>query len=63
MHHRNIQTLAIEICKYIHELSPAIMGEVLKIHRTFPYDLRMHNEFSSAVPKTVKYGYFLAPKV
>ena len=28
VHHRNIQTLAIEIYKHIHGLSPAIMGEV-----------------------------------
>ena len=39
VHHRNIQTLAIEIYKHIHGLSPAIMGEVLKINRTLPYNL------------------------
>ena len=67
VHHRNIQTLAIEIYKHIHRLSPAIMGEVFKINRTLPDNLRIHNEFSSRVPKTVKYGTetisFLAPKV
>ena len=65
--HRNIQTLAIEIYKHIHGLSPAIMKEMFKINRTLPYNLRTHNEFSSRVPKTVKNGtetiYFLAPKV
>ena len=56
VHHRNIQTLAIEIYKNIHGLSPAIMGEVFKINRTLPYTLRTHNKFSIRVPKTVKYG-------
>ena len=67
VHHKNIQTLAIEIYKNIHGLSPAIMGEVFKINRTLPYNLRTQNDFSSRVPKTVKYGTetisFLAPKV
>ena len=66
VHHRNIQTLAIEIYEHIHKLSPAIMGEVFKINRSLPYNLRTSNEFSSRVPKTVKYGTeiisFLAPK-
>ena len=67
VHHRNIQTLAIEIYKHILGLSPAIMGEVFKINRTLSYNFRKRSEFSSRVPKTVKYGieiiYFLAPKV
>ena len=67
VHHRNIQTLAIEIYKYIHELSPAIMGEIFKTNRTLPYNLRTQNDFSSRVPKIVKYGTetisFLAPKL
>ena len=67
VHHRNIQTLAIKICKHIHGLSLAIMGEVFKINRNFPHNLRTHYDFSSRVPKTVKYGTetnsFLAPKV
>ena len=55
-HHRNIQTLAVEIYKHILGLSPAIMGEVFKINRTLIYNLRTLNDFSSIVPKTVKYG-------
>ena len=65
-HHRNWIFLAIEIYKYIHGLLSAIMGEVSKISKTLPYNLRTHNEFFSRVPKTVKYGTesisFLAPK-
>ena len=67
VHHRNIETLAIEIYKHIGGLSPAIMGEVLKINRILPYDFRTQNDFSSRVAKTVKYGTetisFLVPKV
>ena len=67
VHHRNIQTLAIEICKHIHGLLSAIMGEVFKVNRTLSYNLRTQNDFSSRVPKTVKYGTetisFLALKV
>ena len=67
VHHRNIQTLAIEIYKHIHGLSPVIMGEVFKINRTLPYNLRTQNDFSSRVLKIGNYGTetisFLAPKV
>ena len=54
VHHRNIQTLAREIYKHIHGLSPAIIGEVFKINRTLLYNLGTQNDFSSRVPKTVK---------
>ena len=41
--------------------------ESLQINRTLPFNLRIHNECSNRVPKTVKYGTeinsFLAPKV
>ena len=56
VHHRNIETLAVEIYKRIHGILPAVMGEVFKINRTLPYNLRIHNGFSSVVPKTVEYG-------
>ena len=52
--------------KHIHGLLPAIMGEIFKISRNLPYNLRTHNEFSRRVPKRVKYGTetisVLAPK-
>ena len=67
VHHRNIQTLEIEIYKHINGLSPSIMWEVFKIYRILPYNLKIQNDFSSRVPKTVKYGTetisLLAPKV
>ena len=43
VHHRNNQTLAIEIFKHIHGLSPAIMGEVFKLNRSLSYNQKMHN--------------------
>ena len=57
---RNIQTLAIQIYKHIHGLSPAITGKVFNINRTLPYNLRIQNKFSGRFPKTIS---FLAPKV
>ena len=42
IHQRNVQSLAIEIYKYLHGLSPAILSEVFKVNETIPYDL-MHN--------------------
>ena len=56
VHHRNIRTLAIELFKHIHELSPAIMGDVCKINTTLLYNIRTHNRFYSRNPRTVKYG-------
>ena len=56
----------IETYKHIHGPSPAIMGEIFKINRTLPYNLRTRNEFSSRVPKTeyvIETISFLAPKV
>ena len=57
IHHRNIQSLAIEIYKFLHGLSPAIMGD----------KIRPRQELYSRNPKTVKYGAeiisFLAPKI
>ena len=44
IHQRNVQNLAIEIYKYLHGLSPAILSEVFKFNETIPYDLRMCNE-------------------
>ena len=67
IHQRNVQSLAIEIYKYLHGLSPAILNEVFKVNETIPYDLRMRNELYARNPKTVRYGTetisFLSPKI
>ena len=56
IHQRNVQSLAIEIYKYLHGLSPAILSEVFKVNEIIPYDLRMRNELYARNPKTVIYG-------
>ena len=53
---RNVQSLAIEIYKYLHGLSPEILNEVFKVNEAIPYDLRMRNELYARNPKTVRYG-------
>ena len=56
IHQRNVQSLATEIYKYLHGLSPAILSEVFKVNETIPYDLRMCNKLYARSPKTVRYG-------
>ena len=34
IHHGNIQSLAIEIYKFLHGLSPALMGDIMKLNRS-----------------------------
>ena len=67
IHHRNIQTLAIEIFKFLNGLSPQIMNDVFQVKSPAPYYLRDKNEFYSRNPKTVAYGTesvsFMAPKI
>ena len=68
IHHRNIQSLAIELCKFFHGFSPSIMKNVpyiytlTFIHLYIPYintnipcNLRSRNELYSRNPKSVKY--------
>ena len=67
IHHRNIQSLAIEIYKFLHGLSPVIMSDIIKLNRPPTYNLRTRQELYSRNPKTVRYGTetisFLAPKI
>ena len=67
IHHRNIQSLAIEIYKFLHGLSPAIMGDIIKLNRPPTYNLRTRQELYSRNPKTMRYGTetisFLGPKI
>ena len=44
VHHRNIQCLTIEIYKFLHDLFPAIMGEIIKLNRRPKYNLRTRQE-------------------
>ena len=64
--HRNIQSLAIKLCKFFHGLSPSIMKNVFHLNTNIPYNLRSRSELCCRNPKTVKYGTetisYLAPK-
>ena len=44
IHQRNVQSLPIEIYKYLHGLTRVILSEVFKVNETIPYALRMRNE-------------------
>ena len=67
IHHRNIQTLVIEIFNVLNGLSPQIMNEVFQVKSTAPYYLRDKNELYSRNSETVAYGTepisFMAPKI
>ena len=67
LHHRNIQTLAIEIHKFFQGPSPAITDHIIKLNKPPTNKLRTRQELYSRNPKTVRYGTesisFLAPKI
>ena len=54
-HHRNIQTLLIEVFKMENELSPPIMESILS-KRFSTYNLRSFQEFATERKRTVRYG-------
>ena len=53
---RNIQSLAIEIYKFLHSLSPAIMSNIIKFNRPPTCNLRTRQKLYSRNTKTVRYG-------
>ena len=55
IHHRNIQTLMIELFKINHDLAPLIMDSVLN-RRTICCNVRNLQEFQSEKKRTVFYG-------
>ena len=65
-HHKNIQTLAIEIFKFLNGLSTQIMNEAFQVKSPASYYLNYENELYSKNSKTVTYGTesvsFMAPK-
>ena len=67
IHRRNIQTLVIEIFKFLNGLSPQIMNDVFQVKSPAPYYLKDKNELNSRNPKTVAYGTesvsFVTPKI
>ena len=66
IHHRNIQLLAIEICKALNNLSSPLMAELFKIKES-NYHLRKADSLMSNKPSSTTYGIgsitHLAPKI
>ena len=66
-HERNIQSLAIEIYKFLNGLSPSFLNNVFHKNILNSYNLRNHKEFYSGNLKTLRYGtetvYSVAPKI
>ena len=56
IHERNIQSLAIEIYKFLNGLSPSFLNNVFHKNISNSYDLRNHKELYSRNLKTVRYG-------
>ena len=67
IHERNIQSLAIEIYKFLNELSPSFLNNVFLKNISNSCDLRNHKELYSRNAKTVRYGTetisYIAPKI
>ena len=55
IHHKNIQSLAIEIYKFVNGLSPEIMNSVFNLKENNQYSLRNVYELYSRNPRIVKY--------
>ena len=66
IHHRNLQVLATEIYKFIHGLSPKIMGDIFRLN-DITYNLRTDLALVSNNIRTVHYGLqsisYLAPRI
>ena len=64
--HRNLQILAVEIYKALHNLSSSLMSELFRF-KDIEYNLRGGNRLNSSNIKTVNYGtetiLHLAPKI
>ena len=65
--HKNIQSLAIEIYKFVNGLSPEIINSVFNLKENSRYSLRNVYELYSRNLRTVKYGTetisYLVPKI
>ena len=57
IHHKNIQSIAVEIYKFVNGLSPEIMNTVFNSKENSRYSLRNVYELYSRNPKTVKIRY------
>ena len=60
VHHRNIQSLAIELFKIKKNLSNTIMNDILQ-SRTLTYNLRSQTDFVRSFVNTSRFGQNLPP--
>ena len=56
IHERNIQSLALEIYKFLNGLSLSFLNNIFHKNISNSYDLQNHKELYSRNPKTVRYG-------
>ena len=56
IHERNIQSLALEIYKFLNGLSLSFLSNIFHKNISDSYDLQNHKELYSRNPKTVRYG-------
>ena len=67
IHKRNIQSLAVEIHKFLNGPSPSFLNSIFHKNISNNYDLLNHKESYSRNPKTVRYGtetvLYMAPKI
>ena len=67
IHERKIQSLAIEIYKFLNGLSLSFLNNVFHKNISNSYDLRNHKELYSRNPKTVRYETetvsYMTPKI
>ena len=56
IHERNIQSLVIEICKFLNRLSPGFLNYVSHKNSSNPYALRNRQGLYSKNPKAVRHG-------
>ena len=67
IHHKNIQSLAIEMYKVKNELAPAITANIFSTMNENPYNLRNYNDFRIPFARTVYHGTesisYLGPKI
>ena len=67
IYHKNVETLAIEIDKFLNGLSSQITNEVFQFKLPTPYNLKDKNDLYSRNPKTLTYGTdsvsFMAPRI
>ena len=67
IHERNIQSLAIDIYKFLNGLTPSFLNNVSHKNISNSYDLRNHKELHFRNPRTVRYGTetvsYMTPKI